>query len=333
VLNDTGRLSPASIEKETGMDIYDRTFNLLANIPVFDSWPELKLILERSVANRPHDWMLPVVGCQVVEGNTDHTICAVAAIACMQISIILIDDILDQDPRGSYHQFGIPQTANMSLEFQSIGLDVITRAKINFSTKLAVIDSFNKMMLTVALGQYLDIQNPANEPAFWQLVRTKSSPFFCTALFVGFLLGGGPDRLADPIREFGNLYGEMIQIHDDINDSMASPANPDWMLGRLPLPILFASTVNHPHREEFLAKRKEIPDPVALTEVQEMLIQCGAISYCIHHLLARYQAAQELIEKTAFPNKVGLYAMLDKVLKPVMNIYSSLGVPVPEYPV
>ena len=56
----------------------------------------------------------------------------------------------------------------------------------------------------------------------------------------------------------------MVQIHDDLNDSLAVPANPDWTLGRAPLPILFAQVVNHPDRTRFHELRGVIAEPAAL---------------------------------------------------------------------
>lgn len=186
-------------------------------------------------------------------------------------------------------------------------------------------------MLTIAHGQYLDIQNPIDEQAYWQLVRTKSSPFFNSALLIGFIFGGGAGNLTQPIREFGNIYGEMIQIHDDLNDVMTILANPDWTLGRSPLPVLFASNVDHPDKEKFLRLRKEIPDPDALAKAQTILIRCGAISYCVHHLLVRYQSAQKILETIPLPQKEGLYSLLENIIKPIVDMYSSLGLQVPEF--
>jgi geranylgeranyl pyrophosphate synthase len=132
------------------------------------------------------------------------------------------------------------------------------------------------MMLTMAFGQYLDVQGPKDEEDYWRMVATKSSPFFGSVLYVGALMGGATREDALQIERFGNLYGEMIQIHDDLNDAMAVPANPDWRLDRSPLPILFAQGIEHTEKERFLELRQNISDPVALTEAQTTLIRCGA---------------------------------------------------------
>jgi geranylgeranyl pyrophosphate synthase len=108
------------------------------------------------------------------------------------------------------------------------------------------------MFLSTAFGQFLDVQAPADESDYWQVTKTKSSPFFGAALQVGALAGGGTLETAEQLKKLGCLYGEMIQIHDDMHDSMETPANPDWIQGRSPLPILFASQVKHPEQERFV---------------------------------------------------------------------------------
>ncbi|MFH1635153.1 MAG: polyprenyl synthetase family protein, partial [Chloroflexota bacterium] len=243
------------------MDIYKSTFDLLFDLFPVQEWPDARAILERAQPKKPRDWYLPVLACEAVGGSCIKAIPAAAAIGCMQISIILVDDLLDNDPRGEYHRIGAPATANLAIAFQAAGMDAIAQSDAGAVTKLAVSHSLCQMMLTTAYGQYLDIQNPEDEAAYWNLVRTKSSPFFGSALHVGALLGGASADVSTQIEQFGHIYGEMIQIHDDINDTMAVPANPDWTLGRLPLPILFAQIVDHPEKARFIELREAITNP------------------------------------------------------------------------
>jgi len=63
------------------------------------------------------------------------------------------------------------------------------------------------------------------------MVQTKSSPFFGMALQIGALLGGASIETAKRLKELGNLYGEMIQVHDDLSDTLAVPATPTGYRG------------------------------------------------------------------------------------------------------
>jgi geranylgeranyl pyrophosphate synthase len=277
------------------MDLYDSTLALLLASPLVSEWPELQALLRRVAASRPRDWRLPVIAGKAVGGTTKQVLPAVAALACMQVSIILIDDLLDEDPRGEYRRIGAPATANLASAVQALGLAVLQSSDTDPMTLRAAMSSLLEMMTRTALGQQRDTENPSDEEGYWQVVHNKSAPFFGTALHTGALLGGSSPEVAEQLRALGHLYGEMIQIHDDFNDTMAEPANPDWMQGRAPLPILFAQTVEHPERERFLQLKAELPDPAALIEAQAILLRCGAVSYSIHQLLHRHQAATNLL--------------------------------------
>ncbi|MBM2851139.1 MAG: hypothetical protein HW418_4081, partial [Anaerolineales bacterium] len=298
----------------------------LLNQPTLPIWPDMREGLQRMADRRPRDWRLPVVACEAVGETPEQALPAVAAIACLQLSIILIDDLLDADPRGEYHRLGSPAAANLAAAFQAAGLEAVAQSDIDQVAKLAALRSLNAMALTTALGQYWDTLNPADEEGYWRLVQTKSSPFFGAALHVGALFGGAPPEVAEQLRQIGMLYGEMIQIHDDLSDALAVPANPDWTLGRSPLPILFAQVVDHPDRARFLELRQAIPDAEALAEAQSILIRCGAVSYGVHQLLTRYQSAAAMLRAMSLLQPAGLQVLLDDVVAPVQKLFAELGV-------
>lgn len=312
------------------MKIYEEIFELLFDLPYMQTWPEMTSILNRARSKKLEDWLLPVIACEAITDNHAAAIPAAAAIGCMQLSIILIDDLLDEDPRGEHHHIGKAAAANLAIAFQATGMSALSRSMAPHETRLAALDSLNTMMLTTAMGQHLDICNPDDEDTYWHLVRTKSSPFFSTALYIGAVLAGGAPETADQIKQFGDLYGEMIQIHDDLNDTLETPANPDWTQGRSPLPILFAQIVDHQDRARFLELRRIIPDPDALVEAQAILIRSGAVSYCIDQLLHRYQATQNILSNlsVAYPDK--FESLLANIINPVRGLFEELGVEHPD---
>jgi geranylgeranyl pyrophosphate synthase len=311
------------------MDIYTHTYAFLMTIPPIAQWPAMQSILDRATQHRPHDWQLPLYACLAVGGTWQQAMPAVAAIAALQASIILIDDLLDYDPRGEYHTLGEPAVANLAAALQAVGLAALARSPAPVAAQTAAIHSLNQMVLTTALGQHWDVQNPADEEAYWRMVQTKSSPFFAAALEAGAWLGGASPETAAALHHFGCLYGEIIQIHDDLNDTMATPANPDWMLGRLPLPILFAQAVDHPDRPRFLALRQTITDPTALAEAQTILIRSGAISYCVDQLLYRCRQAEEHLAHIPLPHPQHLNQLLPPLLHPVAALFAEMSLPLP----
>lgn len=312
------------------MDIFSSIADYIFNLPVIRDWMEIRDILERAASARPRDWQLPMIACQAMGGSEERAIPACAAIACAQIGIILVDDMLDEDPRGEYRRIGAGNASNFAIAFQAAGTESILLSGGQPEVRLEALKSLNDMLLITAYGQYLDVSNPSDEKSYWRVVENKSAPFYGAALHVGALLSEVSNDVAEGLRRFGRLYGEMIQIHDDLNDTMAVPANPDWTQGRSPLPILFAQSVDHPERQKFLDLRQNISNPDVLREAQNILIRCGAVSYCIDQVLCRYRAAQAVLVnlKLAHPGRLG--AVLEEVIAPVGRLLEASGRGLPE---
>ena len=307
------------------MDIYQSAVGYLLTFPIFDAWQEMSRILQQLAAKRPRDWQLPVIACQAVGESAEKAIPASAALACAQISIILVDDMLDDDPRGEYQRIGCGRASNFVLAFQNAGMDALIKSGASSSAWLEALNSLNRMMLTTAHGQELDVQNSEDEACYWRVVENKSAPFYGCALHLGALFAEVREETAQNLKQLGRIYGEMIQLHDDLNDTMAVPATPDWLQKRKPLPILFALTVEHPDRARFIELYENVSAGNALQEAQEILIRCGAVSYSVDQLIRRYQTAQEILNKTPLANKESVNSLIEGVIAPVWNLFDSLG--------
>lgn len=306
------------------MQIYQSVLKYLQDHCECMDWPLFNNLITQKTNLEPQVWKLPLITCRAVGGQDTNALPAIAAIACMQLSIILVDDLLDQDPRGEQHRVGIVNAANLAVTFQSAGLKCLQFIHSDISVKFEAIMTLNQMMLSTAIGQFRDTQNPNDENSYWQLIRAKSSPFFSASFQMGALLGNATTAIVEKFGELGSIYGEMIQIHDDLADSLAVPANPDWILGRHPLPILFAQSVDHPDRERFLALRLNSTDPLALTEAQTILVRCGAISYCIDQVIMRHNQAKNLINSLPLANLTQISTLFDGLVDPIEELFGRL---------
>lgn len=302
------------------MDLFSQAIQNFSVLPAMELWDEAQAIFRRAAGGKPSHWLLPARVCEAVGGSPEQAIHAVVATGCAHAGILLVDDMLDDDPRADYHRLGMPASSNLAAAFQSAALLAASKCAQDQSAGLLAMQDFNDMFRQTAWGQFLDTQSPADEDAYWQIVKTKSSPFFGAAYLAGALAGGGTEEIARQLEKVGRLYGEMVQIHDDVHDSMESPANPDWIQGRSPLPILFASQVKHPKRARFLRLNKLISDPEALEEAQEILIHCGAVSYCIAQLIRIHHEAEELVKRIPLVNPTPLVLLLDVVIAPVYEL-------------
>lgn len=306
---------------------FQQMLTLAHTLPIFQKWAEPITLLERIAMGEPSDWLLPISTCEAVGGKPDQAIASMLAIACLQLSIVLVDDILDEDSRGEHHRIGVGPASNQALALQSASIEALMNSSMSPQRRLAAIHRLNQTAMQTAYGQHLDTVAAVNESAYWQLVKNKSTPYFSLAFYLGALVGSNDDKIADHFSTLGAIYGEIIQIQDDMNDAMTTPASPDWLQGRLSLPILFARSVDHPDRDRFLQLYRSLPDVDVLAEMQQILLHCGAISYCIHQLLQRHTQALRLVNSLQLVHKQVIIQLLEEVIQPVRNMFDDLGIP------
>ena len=106
------------------MSLEDITTKVLCLSEV-SSWPELSDFFKQSVSRVK--WDFPLLACQAVGGEPAAGTSGAAAIACIQLSLVLVDDMLDQDPRGVHVQVGEGVAANLAFALQAAAFHVIDR--------------------------------------------------------------------------------------------------------------------------------------------------------------------------------------------------------------
>lgn len=302
------------------MDEYGQILTYLNGLYPVSDWKQIRAVTEAAASLKPQHWKLPLVACHAVGGAPECALPAAAAVACMHMSIVHIDDMLDAERQSLYRQIGMAATANVAAALQALSLEAVLHSDLSSDVKLATLEGVNLMALGTAYGQHLDIQNPVDEAGYWQSVRMKSSPFFGAALYIGALSGNATVETADTLRRFGHLYGEVVQIYDDLKDAMTHPASPDWLRNRSSLPILYAQRVAHPERNRFEALRNTAADPSALAEAQLILIRCGAVSYCVHQLIGRHRKLQRLLKTAPLTSPETLESLLSRSVAPVRSL-------------
>ena len=102
------------------MELKPHIINAIRALPEVDVWPELATLFERATEAPNKDWYIPLRACQAVGGEAESAILAGVALACLQVSIILVDDILDEEPDAEYTRRGAGPTANMALALGAI---------------------------------------------------------------------------------------------------------------------------------------------------------------------------------------------------------------------
>jgi geranylgeranyl pyrophosphate synthase len=261
----------------------------------------------------PH-WLLPFYTGQAYDIDENSAVPAISSLIAIQTAILLIDDLLDNDGRRDVLGLSVGDAANLASVFQAISIDCLPS---NFS---GIARQINQAIIETAYGQYLDNKNPETEDEYWHAARAKSCPFFGLAFYLGAVAGGVPLDKIETIQQLGRLYGEMVQIHDDLSDSLDDCIGSDWLQGKFTLPILFARSVSHPGRERFIFLMENINDLDHFREAQQLLLQCGAISYCLNEIVERHSTAMELLASLNPPKPQPIIQMFDQIILPVTKL-------------
>ena len=303
--------------------------SILSVLPELQDFPEILTVFKHLDPGPRPDWDLPVLASLSVGGTEEEALAGSAAIACLQISIILVDDMLDDDPRGEFRNRGYGQTANLAVAFQAVALRVIDSSSHSERTKGAASSCLAYVASATAAGQNLDAMNLEGEENYWRVIRAKSTPFYGGALQIGAILGGAPAEISKQFYLIGVAIGEIIQIEDDLNDAFEMPANPDWQQGRNNLLLLYASSADHADRERFIATRSQVSDETLLIEAQKLLISSGALSYAAFNLIEKYRIAKKLLSSMELERPQLLEKVLDDYAHSLINFLEKSGQEIP----
>lgn len=304
--------------------------NILSSLAELQDFPDILNVFQEVDPGPRPDWDLPVLACTAVGGSEESALLGSTAIACLQISIILVDDMLDNDPRGEFRKRGVGQTANLALGFQAAAFRVLDNAALSDHVRAASLASLAYIASATSAGQNLDTANLEGEENYWRLIRAKSTPFYGGALQIGSILGGASPLISDEFYRMGVAIGEIIQIEDDLNDAFENPANPDWLEGRNNLLILYASFADHSEREKFITIRSQVMDVSKLLEAQKLLITSGALSYAAFTLIEKYKYAKELLSAMELKEPEPLEEILDNYALSLVAFLEKSGQEIPK---
>jgi geranylgeranyl diphosphate synthase, type I len=293
-------------------------------------WPQALAMVDRPVHRESGSvWEYPIAACQALGGLESEALPASAAVFLSVVSIHLVDDMLDDDPRGDYRRIGAGTVANLALAFQAAGHLLLEQAAVTAEVRNALQASFAAMSLATCYGQGLDAKELAGEEEYWRVVTHKTPPLFGEAFRMGALLGGATDDMAERLARVGRALGLFVQVNDDMADAMAVPACADWQRRHNNLLILYALTADHAERDEFVTLSARADDPGSLEAAQKILLRSGALSFCTLKLIEISREIQELRAGTSLRNPGPLNRIVEFHMKPLHRLLERAGVEEP----
>lgn len=305
-------------------------YNQLIDTVALASWPEVEHLFPDLDSPARLDWRLPIYSIQAVNLYTPDPLPLVAAVACLQMSIILVDDILDNDPRGKHLEMGTGRASNLALALQSAAHLLLQEMSLPASRTNQLATTLQRMAFQTSVGQEIDVQEIADEAAYWALVQAKSTPFYGAVLESGAIVAGAPPEMCAAIYHIGAIFGEIIQIMDDITDAFERPAKPDWIRQNNNLIILYAKTAQHPDRKQFQSHLVKIDSLEVLDSAQTLLVKSGGVSYGIYHIINRYEQALSILQEANVNNAAAITELLFQQIAPLRSFLENIGLEIPE---
>lgn len=298
-------------------------------------WPEYAGLLRQALTppgepDRPGDpsptrWLkLPEICCQAAGGDPLLVGELTAAWVLFQVAAHLMDSVEDKDPPDTWWAKDGPAlalSAASGLFFTaSLALERL-RAAPKLGPATAIVEDFYRSLLNMSAGQHRDLTNPDPElETYWQVAAAKSGGFFGLGCRCGARLAGADQLRTAAYGEFGERFGLLVQLFDDI-DTLRSLQEPPEADERVDLSRSLAlayarSVLPAASRERLRELLGRLPGGSrAAGELWQLLEGCGAKLYLLAEIERHHQAALDALERAEpLPGpRAELAAMLEQL--------------------
>jgi hypothetical protein len=92
---------------------------------------------------------------------------------------------------------------------------------------------------------------------------------------------------------------------------------------------LYGRTADHVDHARFIELASQTDDPQALRVAQQILIRCGSVSYCVYHLLKRYQGGRQLLDALPLADPSPMTELLSSQRLALVRLLEASGAEIP----
>lgn len=302
----------------------------LLDHPELSQWPDYVELVNRPVTEGALPcWEYAVLACKAEGGREEDALPATVALFCQLYGIHLLDDLIDEDPEGKQHKYGVGTVANLASAFQGLAISAITDSHLPEAAQREALRRMAEMQVATCWGQQLDAWDTEDEEGYWRLAGTKTPPLFGFALALGALCAGSSAERAQEYDELGTSLGLLVQVSDDASDALAKPAKADWQRKGSNLAILFARSTDHDERDRFLELVGKVDEEASLREAQEIVVRSGGFSYCAYKIVEFSRQAREKITSLGALDPDPLNGFVDRLTRPLASMLKKVGVESP----
>jgi len=175
--------------------------------------------------------VLLLMGANLFTQNFKNALPAALAIEIFHNFSLVHDDIMDKAPlRRGQPTVHIRYGQNAGI----LSGDVMLILTYQYLSKLSnpsqlpqILETFNRLAIEVCEGQQYDMnfetQSSVEISDYLRMIELKTSVLIAGALKIGAIIGGGGEKDATELYEFGRNVGIAFQLQDDILDTFGDP--------------------------------------------------------------------------------------------------------------
>jgi len=238
-----------------------------------------------------------------------------AGVEMIQLSTLVIDDILDESPLRNNEpsivaEHGWKACLSIGTIMYSLGFCLISEGiwkNHDVINGIAVVNLFSRTHADIYVGQFLDLRFEGDvtvsEDQYLDMISRTTARFIQSPLVVGAMLWDARPEAIKILERAGLSLGMAYQIRDDVIDVIGDsectgkPVGGDIRRRKMRLPLIQAlrELRNNEHRKLLdLLKNASLSDE-ASSEAIGLITESGSIDYCISKAKEYCKKATETI--------------------------------------
>ncbi|MBN2392686.1 MAG: polyprenyl synthetase family protein [Anaerolineae bacterium] len=262
---------------------------------------------------------LPLLTCLGAGGDVAPVIPVVSAWHLLYCAAHLLDDVADGAPLPWEPAWTVNVAVTLIFLAQT-SLTALRQHQIEAERILALMETFNAASIRIALGQASDLACDTQSPTlddYWRMAGAKSGECFVLACRAGAMMGNGELNVIENYAAFGYHLGLLVQLGDDLQALWQPRHRGDLATIARTLPLVYARSVSSPEMltRLYVLVCRAGNESAALTELQSVLAEMGALHYLALQASRQRYLARESLYAATWPGAVRdqLSMLLDKM--------------------
>lgn len=251
-------------------------------------------------------------------GTFDSVLPIAGGIELIQLSTLVIDDVLDRSPirngrESVFAKWGAERAVATGTVMSSMGFALVSQtleADPNLENALSIIKLLTLTHRDIYAGQFMDLSFEGDiavsEEQYFETIRRTTASFIGAPLVIGAMLWDAPKDAISALEEAGLKLGLAYQIRDDVIDIIGDPectGKPEAMDiqdRKMRLPAIHAFANLNPverDRLRFLWDDSDGAGESKIGEIISLFEFAGSIQYSIESVKRFCSQADATIEK------------------------------------